>query len=95
LECEVFDCAEDKEETAMAIIDDSIESEIVSRLRAINHLRTAISKDASSNVIKAQDRQKRDYTKRHSKKRPFVEGDVLLWNLRRADRKGGRMKDSG
>ena len=94
LECELVDCGEDEEGTAMMVIDDSTESEIAARLRAINHLRTAISKDASENIIKAQDRQKRDYAKKHAKKRPFVEGDdVLLWNLRRADRKGGRMKD--
>jgi len=100
VECEMENAsqdatAEDRETTATLITDDSTEDEIQARLTAINHVRSAISKDACNNIIKAQDTQKRDYTKRHGTKRAFVEGDeVLLWNLRRVDRKGGRMKDS-
>jgi hypothetical protein len=93
LEC-IVDDVEREAEIAVPITDESAEDDIQSRLTSINYVRTAISKDATDNIVKAQERQKRDYAKRHGKKQAFAEGDdVLLWNLRRADRKGGRMKD--
>jgi hypothetical protein len=94
IECESLEVTESDDTPAALILDEADDSELQARLKSITQLQTAIAKDASDNVLKAQDRQKRDYAKRHSNKKPFAVGDaVLLWNLRRADRKGGRMKD--
>ena len=45
---------------------------------------------AATNISKAQERQKRDYDRRHIFKTEYKPGDkVLCKNLRRDDRKGG------
>jgi len=93
LEFEASDDVTTADTVAEMIIDESIDNDVQTRLSAINHLRSAVSKSVSENIVRAQDRQKRDYQKRHLKKTPFAQGDdVLLWNLRRADRKGGKMQ---
>ena len=53
-----------------------------------------VFQDANDNIRNAQKRQKKDYNKRHANKRAFEIGEkVLLYNLRRADRKGGKQQD--
>ena len=69
-------------------------SEIQDRLRVIQKLRDISFKRVSDNILQAQDKQKRDYERRHRGKKKFdVGSSVLLWNLRRDDRKGGKMAD--
>ncbi|CAK9302787.1 unnamed protein product [Gordionus sp. m RMFG-2023] len=55
---------------------------------------SVVWKRAKENILVAQDRQKRDYQKRLKDKIPYEVGQqVLIWNSRRADRKGGKMSD--
>ncbi|CAK9304747.1 unnamed protein product, partial [Gordionus sp. m RMFG-2023] len=51
-----------------------------------------IFKTATKNIIKAQLKQQRDYKTRNAAKNAFYHiNDKVLWNNRRADRKGGKM----
>ena len=95
LPIESQDTGEDEEcKLRGKIIDDSIQDAITKRINTIEKLRTDTTNKVMDNITSAQDRQKRDYQKRHQQKKTFEEGEsVLLWNLRRADRKGGKMKE--
>ena len=54
-------------------------------------IRSKIHEDASTNILKAQGKQKRDYDRRHNSTTIIQIGDkVLLRNNKRADRKGGK-----
>ena len=82
------------EVVAADIVDDLQPDDISQRLRTISAVRVDIAQTASENILLAQDRQKRAYKARNKCKFFFTVGDkVLLWNLRRADRKGGKMTD--
>ncbi|CAK9293077.1 unnamed protein product [Gordionus sp. m RMFG-2023] len=52
-----------------------------------------IFKTATKNIIKAQLKQQRDYKTRNAAKNAIyhINDKVLVWNNRRADRKGGKM----
>ncbi|CAK9292193.1 unnamed protein product, partial [Gordionus sp. m RMFG-2023] len=52
-----------------------------------------IFKTATKNIIKAQLKQQRDYKTRNAAKNALyhINDKVLVWNNRRADRKGGKM----
>lgn len=51
------------------------------------------AKKVLDSISDAQDRQKRDYQKAHAPKTPFPIGtQVVKWNNRRHDRKGGKME---
>ena len=53
-----------------------------------------VFQDACHNIENAQKRQRTQYAKRHVHKKAFKNGDkVLLYNLRRKDRKGGKQQD--
>jgi len=79
---------------AKEIIDDLQPDEIKQRLEVIMSLRGKISKKVAENILDAQEKQRRDYQARHKSKQDFEVGDkVLVWNTRRADRKGGKMSD--
>ena len=97
LPVECTESADDQREqdcVAADIEDESEVSEVTNRLTALVNIRTTVFPDASSNIQEAQARQKQDYERRHKSKRKFQVGEkVLLWNLRRADRKGGRSVD--
>ena len=55
-------------------------------------LRDAAAKIASKNIKTAQAQQKANYDNRHQIKRSFAIGQkVWLKNMKRADRKGGKM----
>ena len=96
LEAETSETVDIEEQPATAVPDDSAEEEIKARLDVIDHVRNTVSKNVSENISIAQDKQKRDYAKRHGKKKAFVEGDfVLLWNLRRSDQKEVERKIRG
>lgn len=57
----------------------------------MTRVKQIVFQKASENIEKAQTRQKKDYDKRHRDGTCFNTGDVvLLWNMRRADRKGGK-----
>lgn len=67
------------------------ENEFEEQLGFIKKAQHIIHEEAAKNIIKAQKRQKADYEERHKLKEKFKIGDkVLVYNLRRADRKGGR-----
>ena len=58
-------------------------------------LRDAIHQDVASNILSAQARQKKNYENRRLPKPNFKSGEkVLLCNLRRSDRKGGKFSYS-
>src|ERR1043165_927791 len=67
------------------------EHEFQEHLNVIQKAQNIVHVEAAKNITKAQKRQKRDYESRHKLKESFKVGDkVLVYNLRRADRKGGR-----
>jgi len=67
------------------------EHEFQEHLNVIQKAQNIVHVEAAKNITKAQKRQKRDYENRHKLKESFKVGDkVLVYNLRRADRKGGR-----
>ena len=67
------------------------EEEFQKHINLIMRAQSIIHDEALKNIAKAQTRQKKDYEKRHEVKEKFKVGDkVLVYNLRRADRKGGR-----
>ena len=75
-------------------LDEAAPNEIKERLAVIEKLRSETTSRAIEHITTAQDRQKRDYQKRRRPKQAFEVGDaVLLWNRRRADRKGGKAKE--
>ena len=60
-------------------------------LSAAKVIRDGVHEDASKHISKAQEKQKRDYNRRHSLPCPIKVGDiVLLKNNKREDRKGGK-----
>lgn len=72
----------DEEPSSMSV------DEITSSMCAI---KKEISERASNNIAQAQLKQKKDYSKRRGKCQTIKEGDkVLLRNLKRDDRKGGK-----
>jgi len=96
IECNEEDISVEADNDVIAddIIDDSAIDEMKKHLQAMNTVRAEVTPLVSENITQAQARQKRDYQARHKAKKQFNVGDkVLLWNLRRADRKGGRMQD--
>lgn len=67
------------------------EDEFQEHMNLIMKAQSIIHDEAMKNICKAQTRQKKDYENRHQLKENFKVGDtVLVYNLRRADRKGGR-----
>ena len=57
----------------------------------MSHIREAVDDDASIAIARAQQRQKEEYDKKHGGTMMYKPGDkVLLKNLKRADRKGGK-----
>jgi hypothetical protein len=79
---------------AIDIEDDLLQDDIRQRLEVIQTVRNSVSQTASDNIAQAQAKQRREYQSRHRSKKSFKVGDkVVLWNLRRSDRKGGRMAD--
>ena len=59
-------------------------------------MRDGVHEDASKHISKAQEKQKRDYNRRHSLPCPIKVGDiVLLKNNKREDRKGGSLRING
>lgn len=88
------DTCEEEVKDATPILDEFLDHEFQERLAAIENVRMKVKDVVEGNIKHAQDRQKRDYEKRHAHKRHFVDGDeVLLWNSRRADRKGGKSQN--
>ena len=60
-------------------------------LKSANTMRKKIHEDASVNIKKAQERQKRDYDQRHKSNRTIkIDDKVLVLNDKRQDRKGGK-----
>ena len=57
IECESTDRDADDEVAAVVLNDDSSENELIDRLKVIQHLRTAVTEEVTSNIEKAQDRQ--------------------------------------
>lgn len=72
--------------------EDELNSEHVTNVsRAMQVIREATQDKAKNNIEKSQEKQRKHYNKRHSTKDELKEGDkVLLKNLKRADRKGGK-----
>lgn len=67
--------------------------EVQRNLENILQVQALVHEEAERNILKAQARYKKDYEVRHGKKLTFKPGDkVLVWNLRRADRKGDKSK---
>ena len=67
------------------------EKELQEQLSRILNVQSVIHQEAAKRIDKAQKRQKKDYKRRHQLKTEFSIGEkVLLYNLRRADRKGGK-----
>lgn len=65
-----------------------------SALKFMLSIRSDIHDKASSNIQRAQKRQKLNYERRHASKVALKEGDdVLMKNMRRKDRKGGKFSD--
>ena len=63
----------------------------VERLKRVH---CEVFQEAHQNIKNAQKRQKTDYDNRHKTKKVYSVGEkVLLYNLRRADRKGGKQCD--
>ena len=77
--------------------DDYDDISLNERLDSMQQLQRVVYPKVSQEIGLAQDRQQSDYRLRHSPKSPFQKGDhVLVWNARRADRKGGgEMKTRG
>ena len=70
--------------------DDYDDISLNERLDSMQQLQRVVYPKVSQEIGLAQDRQQSDYRRRHSPKSPFQKGDhVLVWNARRADRKGG------
>ena len=70
-------------------------TEVQTRLQAINHLRDSIYHKAESKIKMSLEKQKRLYNSRNTLKYHFTIGDqVLKWNFRKRDRKGGKLTDS-
>ena len=93
-----IECREEENpihEIVAAYVEDDLQPDDVrQRLQTILTVRNNISQIVCENIIHAQDKQKRAYKARNLSKKAFKIGDkVLSWNLRRADRKGGRMSD--
>lgn len=75
--------------------DDPYDFEMFRELLASSSkLREATHDDANENIKKAQQKQQKDYNKRHCKPESTVpiNSKVLLQNLKRQDRKGGKFK---
>ena len=73
--------------------NDSIEF-IANHVASLKRVHDQVFPNASENIKAAQKRQKRDYERRHNNALTFSVGDkVLLHNLRRVNRKGGKHKD--
>ena len=65
------------------------EKELQEQLSSILNVQSVIHQGAAKSIDKAQKKQKKDYERRHQLE--FSIGEkVLLYNLRRADRKGGK-----
>ena len=66
------------------------EKELQEQLSRILNVQSVIHQEAAKSIDKAPKRQKKDYERRHQLKTEFSIGEkILLYNLRRADRKGG------
>jgi CRISPR/Cas system-associated endoribonuclease Cas2 len=60
----------------------------------MSSIRRTVSCDAETNIKRAQERQRTSYNRRHSCKYKYQVGDkVLVRNLKRDDRKGGKSKN--
>lgn len=60
-------------------------------LESIPRIQQVVEDEVMKNTKKAQACQKKDHENRHGQKKQFEIGDeVLLFNLRRADQKGGK-----
>lgn len=85
------DCEVSATETTVDVDDEQLKT----RIASLSHLRDMIFPKAAINIKKAQLRQAKDYRKRHgSIPQLFVDDQVLMFNQRRADRKGGKHVDS-
>ena len=85
------DITEAEEEEATEIEIDIEMEEITRHVVQLQKNREEFENIAAANIKKAQSRQKNDYNKRHAGKKVFSAGDkVLLYNLQRKDRKGGK-----
>ncbi|KAK3857877.1 hypothetical protein Pcinc_018587 [Petrolisthes cinctipes] len=70
------------------------ESDFHATLSKLEILQDVVFKKADANIEQAQAKQQADFAKRRYKQRNFIVGDkVLRYNLRRADRKGGKQTD--
>ena len=73
-------------------VSDAKELNIDEIIESMVNIREQIEKTAGVNIKKAQERQRNSYNSRHENKAPIKEGDkVLLRNLKRDDRKGGKV----
>ena len=72
-------------------MDEFDEQYVTHVVDVMTSIRSAIDEEASTAITKAQLRQKEAYDKRHILSTIYKSGDkVLIKNLRRADRKGGK-----
>lgn len=63
-------------------------------VQVMNGIRTEVNSTAQSNIKQAQSKQRDDYDRRHDSSHTYSVGEkVLLKNLKRADRKGGKYAD--
>ena len=96
LDSECLDGDDDCEEVPTTdIIVDVDDQALTARISAINDVRERVFPKVAANIKVAQERQARDYRKRHISLTPFIVGaQVFVWNQKRADRKGGKHVDS-
>ena len=95
LDSEWLDDSEDCEEIlATDVIVDLDDEGLKARVSAINDIQKRVFPKIAANIKVAQERQAKDYRKRHISLTPFLIGaQVLVWNQKRADRKGGKHVD--
>lgn len=79
-------------ESNVTFNEDNFTSLLSEKFQAIEELRKTVFSKAAGNITKAQKRQSKAYNKRHDLKHNFTIGtQVLLRNMRRDDRKGGKL----
>ncbi|KAK3865700.1 hypothetical protein Pcinc_028710 [Petrolisthes cinctipes] len=82
------------EKLTLACLHEFEESDFHATLSKLEILQDVVFKKADANIEQAHAKQQADFAKRLYKQKNFIVGDkVLRYNLRRADRKGGKQTD--
>ncbi|XP_076030966.1 uncharacterized protein LOC143019154 [Oratosquilla oratoria] len=88
---EFADCTSDPDDPNDPEVD---ESDFQATLSNLQMLQDVVFKQAYANLERAQTKQQADFARRRYKQNHYIVGDKVLWyNLRRADRKGGKQTD--